>query len=429
MARNCEPAIMLHRPYPLTSAHKGHSYLGGTPKLPQSLEWPRTSSGVPLHFLAQIYCAELPSSQGLLPDSGLLFFFAKIDEDMDWDNEPLHDACRVLFVPDAAETSTPAPSDLPKIQGGWSAFEKNFVLPSDPVYCSYPKWPVGFFSIDSWPDASAFPGHHYLDNPFREYQTAIDQARSAEADRATGLPPLPEKVSYVDSSQLMDVGPKDKDSDTLPAAAFDPPFPQLWLMIDRVARIVATWSAESARRVRDADDALIAAYNTLRQDAVRWAAVAKAAGLLTQPDAGQQRRFTDWMRALRHHDHRQIGTNVGSLYAKGLISAIQYIAQRPDLTAYIPKFYLQAYAKEFLPNRYQRSPGYPNRVSHQMLGNAHSAQQANPVDREEVLLLQLISDPGVNFMFCDMGEAEFWINKDDLANRHFDRVRATTCGG
>jgi uncharacterized protein YwqG len=46
-----------------------------------------------------------------------------------------------------------------------------------------------------------------------------------------------------------------------------------------------------------------------------------------------------------------------------------------------------------------------------------------------VLLLQLNSDYGVNFMFCDVGEVEFWIDKRDLAARRFDKVSATTCGG
>jgi uncharacterized protein YwqG len=64
-----------------------------------------------------------------------------------------------------------------------------------------------------------------------------------------------------------------------------------------------------------------------------------------------------------------------------------------------------------------------------MLGNARSTQTARPVERDDVLLLQLKSDDGVNFMFCDVGEAEFWIDKRDLAARRFDRVFATTCGG
>jgi uncharacterized protein YwqG len=46
-----------------------------------------------------------------------------------------------------------------------------------------------------------------------------------------------------------------------------------------------------------------------------------------------------------------------------------------------------------------------------------------------VLLLQLNSDYGVNFMFCDVGEVEFWIDKRDLVARRFDKVFATTCGG
>lgn len=65
---------------------------------------------------------------------------------------------------------------------------------------------------------------------------------------------------------------------------------------------------------------------------------------------------------------------------------------------------------------------------HQMLGKASVSQEAASVERDGVLLLHLISDYGVNFMFCDVGEAEFWISKEDLAARRFDKVTATTCG-
>ena len=64
-----------------------------------------------------------------------------------------------------------------------------------------------------------------------------------------------------------------------------------------------------------------------------------------------------------------------------------------------------------------------------MPGNAKSTQQAGSAERDEGPLLQLISDHGVNFMFCDCGEAEFRIGRDDLAARRFDWVMATTCGG
>ena len=48
-----------------------------------------------------------------------------------------------------------------------------------------------------------------------------------------------------------------------------------------------------------------------------------------------------------------------------------------------------------------------------------------------LLLLQIDSDLAVDkeFMFCDMGMAQFWIRPADLAAGHFDKAWATTEGG
>jgi hypothetical protein len=61
------PGIHLRRVWPMrrAAAHPGHSWIGGRPGLPAGIEWPRGPvTGLPLHFLAQIDCAELPKSPG-----------------------------------------------------------------------------------------------------------------------------------------------------------------------------------------------------------------------------------------------------------------------------------------------------------------------------------------------------------------------------
>ena len=100
MEKYRQPAIMVHRPYPPVGLTEINSYLGGRPRLPRDIDWPLTNNGIPLHFLAQIDCAELPSTEGLLPDAGVLYFFARIDEEMLWgeSGDPADD-CRVLFAP------------------------------------------------------------------------------------------------------------------------------------------------------------------------------------------------------------------------------------------------------------------------------------------------------------------------------------------
>ena len=61
------------------------SKLGGNPNLPDSIAWPVTPQGMPLDFLAQIYCPDLPGGLGL-PDTGTLFFFYDAEE-MPWEGE------------------------------------------------------------------------------------------------------------------------------------------------------------------------------------------------------------------------------------------------------------------------------------------------------------------------------------------------------
>jgi uncharacterized protein YwqG len=112
MERHRQLAIMVYRPYPPVGLPPINSHLGGRPTLPAELEWPRTRSGVPLHFLAQIDCAELPPSDGVLPTSGVLYFFARMAEETIWGDGDPKDDCRVLFGPLGSHGSAP-PADLP----------------------------------------------------------------------------------------------------------------------------------------------------------------------------------------------------------------------------------------------------------------------------------------------------------------------------
>ena len=102
-------AILALRPYPPIDMPKTQSDLGGSPQLPAGIEWPRASDGTALHFLAAIDCAELPKTNAPLPASGLLLFFARIDEEMVWDERNPHGIPRVLYV----EAGPEKPADPP----------------------------------------------------------------------------------------------------------------------------------------------------------------------------------------------------------------------------------------------------------------------------------------------------------------------------
>jgi uncharacterized protein YwqG len=107
-----EPAFWLRRGSNVNS----RSQIGGVPTLPAELDWPaQLNTGLPLHFLAQIDLARLPAKTKL-PRTGMLFFFADLDEEMLWGEEEggAIASSRVLYAASAGDQK-PLPENLPKI--------------------------------------------------------------------------------------------------------------------------------------------------------------------------------------------------------------------------------------------------------------------------------------------------------------------------
>jgi hypothetical protein len=423
MAKYCQPAILMRRPYPPLDLPCRNSHLGGRPSLPGELEWPRTDSGTPLHFLAQIDCSELPPTAGVLPDSGILFFFARVDDEMLWgeDDEPARDYCRVLFTAALGEGPVDPPEDLPAIMGGLSgsAFE-NFRLPGEAAARLYPTWQVEFHAINSWPDASAF--EWIADPALRQdpkaraeaheraqaYQNAVNERRTAQANRLLGTP--------VKDEARWNQRFGDHTAFPLPEASADHPFPELWIFIDRIARNLVAKTVKREKWWRPAATAGLTPpeLQKIRAAALTWIREAAKHPLTAAPGRETALAFGAWLQSLAAESllHNSMARHA---LRRGMPSAIQYLAAVPAAAAQIPRAY-------FLQTE-------DHRALHQMLGNAGATQTARRFERDEILLLQLESDYGVDFMFCDCGEAAFWIPKDDLAARRFERVFATTAGG
>lgn len=68
-------AIVFRQEFP-PEAEPGLSFYGGAPIASPGFVWPCRTDGVPLHFLMQVDCSELPDNArlGLLPESGVLYF-------------------------------------------------------------------------------------------------------------------------------------------------------------------------------------------------------------------------------------------------------------------------------------------------------------------------------------------------------------------
>ncbi len=410
MEQSREPAVMLHRPYPPNKLPKTNSWLGGLPALPPGTDWPRNAKNIPLHFLAQIDCSELPPTDGILPDTGTLFFFARIDEEMSWlwDGD-VRDGCSVIHGP-AGDAPVPAPDDLPPIMGEYAAYERDFKLPGDPPFNVYPRWPITTLPIQTWPDYSALPDDRHKDmghEDYVAYSEAVDQARAAEFERIAGKSdPIP-----------------DSRSSLLPTEQ-TPAFPQSWVMVDRIARRLAN-SVQDSIEVKSRMDPEwssgeeIRRFEAVYDASVKWVEAVADKGLASDPSDEIKGQFSEWLSGLPGK-YPGLSHNVSLAIESGMLSAIQFAANSPDVASAIP----EAYFTEFEHRNWRRKS-----TCHQMLGNAASSQEAAPVERDEILLLYLMSDYAVDFMFCDVGEIEFWIKKDDLAARRFDRVRPATAGG
>jgi uncharacterized protein YwqG len=130
LAKYRVPAILLHRPYPPIELPQVRSRLGGLPNLPEGTDWPYgrdyQGNAVPLHFLAQIDCAELPPIDARLPTTGMLFFFARDDEEQVWgyESDP-HDDGRVIYAPHVSDVQGVriAPTNLLPIGNRLAGFD------------------------------------------------------------------------------------------------------------------------------------------------------------------------------------------------------------------------------------------------------------------------------------------------------------------
>jgi uncharacterized protein YwqG len=128
LERNVAPSLRMQLQSGNGSGAGVCSQCGGSPKVPKSFEWPRTSKGRPLEFLLQIHLEDLEEFSeisSLLPKRGvLLFFYNSVDQPWGYDPNDA-DSWRVYYFPDVEElVETEAPEDseetLDSIHISWS---------------------------------------------------------------------------------------------------------------------------------------------------------------------------------------------------------------------------------------------------------------------------------------------------------------------
>jgi uncharacterized protein YwqG len=411
-------AILLHRPYPPDKFPAVRSKLGGLPALPPGIEWPRGRNpqghDVPLHFLAQIDCAELPRGAEPLPTEGMLFFFARDDEEQIWGEKNAHHHARVIYAPAVpdGQAARAAPLDLRPIKDRVAkvSYKPEWILPDEAGPAVHFSWPIVALRFDTWPDASAFRTE--LGDGYRR---RVEALRTGSFVAATGLPSRSQNTPDWDQHFGAPFSlPADRHHNTR--------FPQVGIMIDRLSRrVIRAHQNRNAPADRAAE---------IRVEASRWIERAAAIGLDAAPSDEDVEAFQRWLSELAN-EPSYLRRAMAAILTAALLDSITYAASAPEAAALIPQHYYDVLENHHIPidQRKGREGDWQliTRV-HQMFGYAPASQGSAPLDSGPVCLLQLATDNGLEFMFGDVGEATFWIKPKDLAAKRFDKAWATLAG-
>lgn len=485
-------AILLHRPYPPMPHMSSRSYLGGLPQLPEDYDWPVgkvNGDPVPLHFVAQIACDELPAEQTDLPKRGTLFFFVSMSEEMLWgDSGNPNDDCRVIYC-EHVPANTPEramPDNLPPIcnvkEFGWNS-DTLWRSPTDGRI--YTKWPLNFHMFDNYPQQYNYnrQAHNHDEDFWKAYRHEENRRTGESLMACTGqiLEP-PTASDWVNQ-------PYNAKDVQLPDDVEGTFFPQCGAIIEEItARVLhaakrpeanyqealasearrmkreerqrakqieklnanrtltkklfgkqATLPPVEPRKVKKPDYAT--EWKMIEDTCEKWLHIADKLGPAGVPDQATRETFKAWLMKLgaqrvktkEGHAHRLLQLH------KVLFSAMRRIIQRcahdPELCAIIPPQYFNDLADRHRLVSTHENPknaeweGVYQFERHQMLGYFPSSQDTIGADAKDISLLHLYSDYGMNFMFCDCGEAHIFISPEDLRAGRFDKAYAHTQGG
>ncbi|WP_322888965.1 MULTISPECIES: DUF1963 domain-containing protein [unclassified Yoonia] len=372
----------------------GTSWLGGLPHLGDT-PWPRSTTGAPLHHVAQIALAALPDHDlpPQLPRRGSLCFFIGTAEG------PVY-SHKVVYVAPHRQGATPLPADIPPVFAGpdWGSHIVGHRLTDAPR--SFARWPLAFFPLP----------------PDRD-DSAAAMAMAFADDKGGAL-----------------------DVDSYARAAPELARPWLWDTAQRVVNSLVLAQEEIPRTIADANKRVAdygdlymaeaaylaeneAAFRNYVQVAEKWVAgrdpftpmaqddIALLEALFAQIKTPQNRvpSFALFYRYSRGHMNRLRDARNATLMTLARAEPAVY-----DLLPFAVKADLDA--RHRLPQRGRW---------HQMFGPASDYQSAARDHAYDHLLLELQSDALLQWMWGDAGAVQFWISADDLAESRWDRVAMT----
>lgn len=134
-------SVILKRQVPIRFDEAPRSWLGGLPMMPKFRKWPRDAEGAPLHFIAQICCADLPENlwKGMGPRRGWLLLFV---ETLKLEDHAENKIVQVLHTSRLGAERQP-PKDAPTVRHSMSDYidyGAPNIRPGVPKF--WRKWPI-----------------------------------------------------------------------------------------------------------------------------------------------------------------------------------------------------------------------------------------------------------------------------------------------
>ncbi|MEO0976323.1 MAG: DUF1963 domain-containing protein [Pseudomonadota bacterium] len=480
-------SVVLRRQVPIRADEKPRSWFGGLPMMPDNVPWPKSISlehpqrgEIPLHFLAQISCADLPEELwgGLGPRDGwLLFFIDPNTGDLDGRTE----GCRVIHTRTLGSERA-APPELGQVHDGSRAGPHYGHLEgSGDVPSAWRRWPVDFVTVPNRivrdgevlrvaPDRFAhvlYAGKEVSDverppvpDPFTA-RMALAVLASIETRLAKQplKPDLPQKVQDALSSpeacrslrpdlpvleqRIMELSQSFAGADGTGGRPSDEDLERLQTMEaqrERDSRLAALLDRfPTAASLRDYQQETIRANETWRQDALR-----DLRDIIDQLHSGEPDRALangEWSNIAVHleqtrtsyfefrsaggaeHGVEAVEQDVvlSKLYNISYVRPWEFVADyyaNPDLRSLIPADVLA----RFEPFWRRLNDNRPHRT-----GGAFDGVLSEPKSgpTAHVLLLHLASDDAMHWAWGGDGIVYFMISTQDLADGRFENATAT----
>ncbi|WP_421837869.1 DUF1963 domain-containing protein [Novosphingobium sp.] len=394
LAASTRQAVVLRQHFPPHRAPEGRSWLGGTPVLPGTAEWPvHPGTGKPLHFLLQIDLAEVPDEAGLglLPSEGALAVFL----DCNWGPG---DAFRVIHAQGYAGMPWHAldvPPGLAMAYGDEAALVWPWALTPEHGTQILPRWPVV-------PRSIALPES---DSPRWPHNSATARAL-LDAQGQNELAPALDHADFH--------GPDGQGFEPLWYG-----YPQDWISVQITSAALVREADRASRTVvhdpypsLDADERA-AQLKAVREEAQAWFDHALGNPALAPIAPPVRKAFWDWLATHRALAERVIPEAVEAAIETTLHASPQEAAKFPEeITARVA--YRHALARR-TPEGVIAPP--PARLLAPASGEAELAPT-------HLLLLELPTNPAIGHHFGG-GALQWWITPEDLADRRFDAVVMT----